>query len=116
MRAYIGHTSAVENDYPISMLHRRYTLRNDYLCNIRDIFGERTAYRRIGGGIHRARRVVEDNYLRLFKQCACDTETLLLSAGDICSALTEHCFIALGEGGNELVRLSGARCFKHLLV
>ena len=29
----------VENDYLISMLHRRYTLRNDYLCSIRDIFG-----------------------------------------------------------------------------
>ena len=87
MRAYIGHTSAVENDYLISMLHRRYTLRNDYLCSIRDIFGERTAYRRIGGGIHRARRVVENKYLRLFQYRACDAQTLLLSPGNIGSAL-----------------------------
>ena len=69
---------------------------------------------RVRRGINRARAIVKNQDLRLFQQCPRNTEPLLLTAGNIASALLDISIVAVRQLPDELIRtgkLAGADTF-----
>ena len=87
MRAYGVNSAVLHNNYAVGFLHRRNTLCNNNFCGIGYFGCKRFSYKRVGLGIDCACGVVENNYFRLFKQCARYAKPLLLSARNVCAAL-----------------------------
>ena len=75
MRTLSDYFAVAEYDDVVTLAHRADALSDNNLSCARKRGSKSLSYASLGRGIYRARRVVEDNYLRLFKQCACDTET-----------------------------------------
>ena len=73
----------------VGVLHAGNALGNDDLRRIRDLLAQGLADARVRRGIDGARRIVEDEDLRLFQQGAGDAQALLLPAGDIRAALLD---------------------------
>ena len=67
-------------------------------------------------GIHRACGVVHNKYFRFFQQCPRDTQTLLLTAGNVGSPLLDVGVVSVGEAGYKLVRLRKLAGFYHFLI
>ena len=72
----------------VCIFYRRNSLRNDDLCSIRNFFPECFSNQRICLCIYRTCGVIQNQNLRFFQKCPCNTQTLLLSAGNIVSPCT----------------------------
>ena len=99
MRADRLHRAAVKDNDLVGLLHGGNALRDDDLGGVRDLLCECPSDERIGLGIDRARRVIEDEDLRLFQQCARDAQTLLLAARNVAAALLDVCRIDPASAG-----------------
>ena len=66
-------------------------------------------------GIERGRRLVEQQNRRIFQNCACNREPLLLSAGKKAAFVSDDCFVAFRLRQDEIVGVSGARRFINFL-
>ena len=69
----------------------------------------------LGLGIDRRRRLVEDEYARVFEHRAGYRYALLLAAGESDSALAEHGVVCIGHTADEAVRIRDLRRVEHLL-
>ena len=116
MLADSGDRALVEDYDHIRLFYRSDSLRDDDLCGFGDEFLESGADERVGAGVYCACRVVEDEDLRLFQKCAGNTKALLLTARDVRSALLDEGIVAIGKGGNEIVRLSELASLDEFLV
>ena len=95
MRADRLHRAAVQDNDLVGVLHGGNALRDDDLGRVREsTLRNALADQRIGLGIDRAGRVVQDEDLRLFQQCARDAQTLLLAAGNVAAALLDVCVVS----------------------
>ena len=81
--------SFIQNKNTVGILYAGYTLGNDQLCRVWNLIPEGPAYICVGRCVDGACTVVENQDLRLFQKGAGDTQTLLLSAGYIVSALLD---------------------------
>lgn len=95
--AFFKHKNAV------SILNTGDALCDDQFRRVRDFFAESPADLCIRCGIHSTRTVIEDQDLRLFQQGTRDTKALLLTTGDVVSALFDMGVISLWERVDELI-------------
>ena len=77
---------------------------DDLRC-VRNLLPERLADQRVGLRIHGARRIVQDQNLWLFQQCAGNAQTLLLTARDVVTALVDHRVIPIWEFADKAICL-----------
>ena len=73
MRAAVHDLAVVEHEDHVGVLHRGDALRDDDFRRVGDLLRERLADQRVGARVDGARRVVENQDLRLFQQSARDT-------------------------------------------
>ena len=71
---------------------------------------------RICRGIDGTRRVIEDQDLRFFQKRSGDTESLLLTAGYVSSALLDIGVISFRKSTDKRVCLRNLTCFDHLFI
>ena len=71
----------------IRILHGRNSLRNNDLGCIRNFFPHRLSDQRIRLSVNRRSRIIQNQDLRLLQKCSCNTQSLFLSTGYVCSAL-----------------------------
>ena len=116
MLARCNYSAAVEHYNHIRIHHRRDALRYDYLCCFGDKAGKAVANERVGLGVDRARRVVENKYLRLAEQRAGNADTLLLTAGNIRSSLLYMSVVAVRERLDKFMRLRETARLDKLLI
>ena len=94
MCSHAGNHAVVHDDNRVRVLNGADSLRDNELRCVAQILGVRIAHNhifigkgfsdlRLCRGIDCAGRVIENQDLRLFKKRSCDTESLLLTAGDI---------------------------------
>ena len=95
---------------------RRDPLGDDEFGGIGNVGAESLPDQRVGTGIDRAGRIVEDQDLRTFEQRPRDAETLFLPARDIGAALLDLGFVSVGETADELIRLREPTRLGDLLV
>ena len=95
--AAIDHTPVQDNNL-VCILDRRYSLGNNDLGRIRDFFPEGLADQSVGFCIYSAGRVVQNKDLGLFKERPGNTQTLLLSAGNIGAALFNISIVFVRKG------------------
>ena len=96
--------SVIEHNDAVGILHRADALRDDDLRRVGNVGRERLLDLRIRARVDGARRVVEDEHLRLFQQRTGDTQALLLAAGNVRAALLDVGVIPVRHGGDEAVR------------
>ena len=70
---------------------------------------QRLLHRALGLGVQRARRLVEHQHRRVAQHRAGDRDALLLAAGEAVAALADDGVVAVGQRGDQLVDLRGAR-------
>ena len=92
----------VHDDDPVAVLHRGDALRDDELCRIRDLLPERLADLCVCRRVHGTGRVIQNQNLRLLQERSGDAESLLLTAGDVGSALADHRVVAVRHLLDEL--------------
>jgi len=95
-----------ENNDPIRIADRRYSLGYDYLCGIGYLLKEGFSYECVRMRIDCACRVIKNENSRFLEQCPCDTKALLLSAGYVGASLLDIGIVACGEFTYESVGLS----------
>ena len=89
----------------IRMLYGRDSLRNDNFGCFRNLCQEGLLNERVRFRVDGAGGIIHNKYFWLFKQSAGDAEPLLLTAGNITSALFNICVVALREGLNKIIGL-----------
>ena len=109
-------TPVIEHDDTVCILHRADALRDDDLRRVGNVGRERLLNLRIRARVDGARRVIENEHLRLFQQRAGDAQALLLAAGDVRAALLDIGVIAVRHGGNEFIRTREHAGVTELLV
>ena len=101
-------TAALHQNDTVGILDAGHTLSDDDLGGFRNEFAEAFADQRIGAGIHRTGGIIQNEDFRLFQKGARNTQTLLLTAGNIGTALFDPGVILVRELLNELVGLGQA--------
>ena len=107
-------TALVQHDDLIRIADRRYTLGNNDGGGILQVLTEALTNGRVGGGVHRAGAVIQNNNFGLFQECSGNAETLLLAAGYVDAALPQIGVIAFWEGHDKVMgtgRLGGSDDF-----
>ena len=112
----VGDLAVIHNQDQVGILHRGDALRNNDLGCGGNVGLKAGANERIGLGIYRTGRVVENENFGLLKQRTCNAKALLLSTGDVGASLLDHAIVAIGEGANKLVCLRQAASLFNLLV
>ena len=95
--------AVIHNHDQIGILHRCDTLSDNQLGSTGDFLPEGLADHSIGGGIHRGGRVVQNQNFRLLQQRTGNAQALLLTAGNIGTALLNAGIVAVGERGDKVV-------------
>ena len=95
--------AVVQHQDAVGILHGGDALCDDDLGGSGDLFPERLADLGIGGGIHGAGRVVQDQHLGLAQQGAGDGQALLLAAGNVRAALLDPGIVLVGEALDEFI-------------
>ena len=93
-----------DNDF-VGVFHGRDALCDDDFCCLRDFSQEGPLNQCIGLSVHCTGGVIHNKYFWFFKQSPGDTETLLLAAGNIASALLNICVIAIRKGPDKVIGL-----------
>lgn len=89
----------------ICIFNRRNSLCDNNLCCIRDLLAESLTYQGICSCIYCTGRVIQDQDLRFLEKSPCNTQTLLLTAGYVVTALNDHCIVAIRELTDESICL-----------
>ena len=100
----IDFTVIHDNDF-IRVFHRLDTLSNDDLCCFRNFCQECLLNQSVGLCVHGAGRVIHNKYFWFLEQSPGNTETLLLTAGNVAAALFNICGIAFWKGTDKVVGL-----------
>ena len=116
MIALLDNASAVHDQNEICVLHGRNTLGNDDLGGVRQFLAEGYADQRIGLGIYRGGRIIQDQNTRFFQKCSRDTQALLLSAGYVGTAALNVSVIAVRKLAYELIGLGQLTCVKDFFI
>ena len=95
--------AVVQHQDAVCILHGRDALCNDDLGGAGDLLPEGLADLGIGGGIHGAGAVVQDQHLGLAQQRAGNGQALLLAAGHVGAALLDPGIVLVGEALDELI-------------
>ena len=95
--------SILQHQYSVCILHRRNALCNDNLCCARYLRSKSSADIGIGSRIHGTCRIVKNQNFRFLQQCSCNTEALLLTAGNIGAAALNPCLIAVWKPFNKFI-------------
>ena len=107
--------AVVQNDDEVGALHRADALGDDEFGHIGEL-GQGVADARLGGGIHGAGGVIEDQHLGVLEEGPGDAEALLLAARYIDAALAQVGIQALGHAVQELVGPGSPAGGQDLLV
>ena len=116
MGADVRDAAALHNENAVGVLDGGHALRDDDLRGLRDEIAEALTDQGVGLRVDRGGGVVEDQHLRLLQHRAGDAETLLLTTGDVGTALGDEGVVLVREGLNELVRLGELTGRDELLV
>ena len=108
--------SAFHEDDPVRILDAGHTLGDDDLGGLRNELSEAFADQGVGTGINGAGGVVQDQNLGLLKQCSCDTQTLLLAAGNVGTALLDPGIVFVRELLDKFISLGQTACLLKLRV
>ena len=110
MGADIRDAAALHDEDTVGVLDGGHTLRDDDLRGLRDEVAEALTDQGVGLRVDRGGGVVEDQHLRLLQDRTGDAETLLLTTGDVGTALGDEGVVLVREGLDELVRLGELTC------
>ena len=102
--------TVIHDNDSVSVLDTGNTLSNDQLGGIRDLFGKSTADPCICGGIYRTGGVIQDQDLRFLQKGTCDTETLLLTSGNVRTALFNECIVLIRHFFDEIISAGKLAC------
>ena len=97
MRAARSDSAVFHHEDEVGIFDGGDTLSDDYLCRFGDKFAEARTDESVRFCIDGACRVVENEYFRLFQQCAGNAESLLLTARNIRAALLNLSLVAIGK-------------------
>ena len=115
MSADLDDAAAIEHDDPIGLADGRQAVGDDQARPPDEQAIERRLDQRLVGGVERARRLVEDEDLRVLEQRARDREPLLLAARQAIAALADDGLVSVGQAGDEVVDLRRPRRLRDLL-
>ena len=104
------HMTVIQHDDLVGVADGTDPLSDNDLGGAGEILPEGPADFGIGGGVHGAGAVVQDENLRLLQDGTGDAEPLFLAAGDVDAALAQVSFQSLGHPADELIgagRLTG---------
>src|SRR5699024_6717335 len=104
------------NQDAVGVLHAGNALGNDQLGGAGDMLGKGLADLGVGGGVHRAGGVVQNQDLGPFQQRPRNAQPLLLPAGHVGAALLDPGVVPVGEAVDELVGAGGAAGFAAFLL
>ena len=96
--------SAVQNEDAVGVLHAGNALRHDQLCGSGNFLCKSCPNLRIGGRIHGAGGIVQNQNLWLFQKCAGNAQALFLAAGNIAAALLNPGMVPVGEALDKFIR------------
>ena len=116
MGADVRDAAAVHDEDAVGVLDGGDALRDDDLRGLRDEVAEALTNQGVGLRVDRGGGVVEDEHLRLLQHRTGDAETLLLTTGDVGTALGDEGVVLVREGLNELVGLGELTRGDELLV
>ena len=116
MGADVRDAAALHDEDAVGVLDGGHTLRDDDLRGLRDEVAEALTNQGVGLRVDRGGGVVEDQNLRLLQDRTGDAETLLLTTGDVGTALGDEGVVLVREGLDELVRLGELTCGDELFV
>ena len=116
MGAHGGDGAVFHDQDQVGFFHGCHTLGDDDLGGVGDLFPESLPDHGIGVGIHRGGGVVQDQDLGLFQQSTCDTQALLLTAGNVGAALFDVGVVAIGEAADEVIGAGQLTGMDHFFV
>ena len=108
--------SVIQDNNFIRILYRTDSLRNNNFRGLRQILLECLLDQGIGAGIHGAGGVVQNQHPGFLKQRPGNTETLLLTAGNIGAALFNIGFVTLRHGIDKFIRTGKTAGFLYFLI
>ena len=88
MGAHVRNGAVVHNHDEIRVHHGDDSLGDDDLGGVRQTGAEGRPDAGVGGGVHRAGAVIQNEHLGLFQKGPGDAQPLLLAAGDIDATLS----------------------------
>ena len=116
MSTLAGDHTAVHDYDHVAFLYGSNSLCNDDLGGLRDIFHKTFSDECIRSGIDRRCRVIENEDLRFLKESSGDAESLLLTTGNVGTALLDVCVVSVRELRYEFVCLGDLACGYDLFV
>ena len=108
--------SVIQDNNFIRILYGTDSLRNNNFRGLRQILLECLLDQGIGAGIHGAGGVVQNQHPGFLKQRPGNTETLLLTAGNIGAALFNIGFVTLRHGIDKFIRTGKTAGFLYFLI
>ena len=88
MLADTNHLTVIQHNDLVCVHNGAYALSNDNSCGIGKLFRNAAPDRFVGLIVERREGVIENQYLGLSGNRSCDTESLLLTAGEVRAALS----------------------------
>lgn len=116
MRAFSDNLSIVEYQYLVRMQNCTDSLCDNDHGRMFRLCLKRSAECRIGLHIQSGKTVIKHINLWIFCNCSGNGKPLLLSAGNIASALCNRTLIPILFAVNKLCCLRNLRCFPDLLI
>ena len=108
--------SVIQDNNFIRILYGTDSLRNNNFRGLRKILLECLLDQRICAGIHGTGGVVQNQHPGFLKQCPGNTETLLLTAGNIGAALLNVGFVTFRQGIDKFIRAGKTAGFFYFLI
>ena len=108
--------TAVHDDDHVRVLNGADTLCDDKLRGVGDLGAEGLPDLCVGLGVNSRGRVVKNQHLWFFQKRTRNAEPLLLTAGDVCTALLDVSVVFVGELLNEFVGAGKAADTHKLFV
>ena len=116
MRPGLDDLAGFHDDDPVGLLHGREAVGDDEGGAMAHRRLERGLDHALAFGVEGAGRFVEEEQRRVLQHRPGDRDPLALPAREADAALAEEGLVALGQGGDEVVRVGGGRGGDHLGV
>ena len=114
--ALLHDVAVLHDEDRVGVADRGQAVRDDEACPTFAQPVHRLLHQQLGAGVHRARRLIEDEDGGVGDEGARDRQKLALTSGDIRGVLLQDRLVALREGLDDVVDEAGLRGRLHVLI